>query len=34
MTDEEQLMYDAKQGYAYAEDNDPYGWNRQDNKDE
>lgn len=34
MTDEEQLMYDAKQGYAYDEDNDPYGWNRQDNKDE
>ena len=29
MTDEEQLLYDAKHGYTYDEDNDPYGWYRQ-----
>jgi hypothetical protein len=37
MTEEEQLMYDAAHGYAYDEDNDPYGWNapnNPDNKDE
>ncbi|WP_072003473.1 hypothetical protein [Selenomonas bovis] len=37
MTEEEQLMYDAEHGYAYDEDNDPYGWNdpnNPDNKDE
>lgn len=30
MTEEEQLEYDAKHGYAYDEDNDPYGWNKPD----
>lgn len=34
MTDDEQLMYDAKHGYAYDEDNDIHGWNKADNKDE
>ena len=34
MTDEEKLLYDANYGYAYDEDNDPYGWNQPDSESE